>query len=586
MNNKFVNLFKDILLDVAVLIIILLGAGNIMHSLPLRFRIRGGGYCFFSPQMISLHRSMSAIIGFVLIFVSYWLFKRVRIAWIITLCLMTLSIFLHVLCYNGHINFVIFVELLVIIILALMHKDFSRATNPISLKLGIALAFVSIFLVLLNTTIGLLMLRPHFGDIHSFIDAFIDSCQLLFFMDISYIEPKTKVAVLFGNSEIILNWASILAALFFIVKPLIYQPIVSKIDREKIRKLLRLYSNNPISYLTVEDDKKYFWGSQVEGAIAYVIAGTVAVCAGDPICRQEDTILLLSEFIQFCKQNNHDICFCQVMPQTLRYFNDMGFGVTKYGEEAMFDLEKYELSGGKGLKIRNAVHHANKLGITVHEYKPLQHRDKYIEEQIREVSREWLQTKKGSEMSFLLGSISLNDPMDRRYFYAMGPDKTILGFVVFVPFLGGRGLMADVTRRKNTAPIGVMEKIIITAFDTVKNEGVKWGSLGLAPLYNVSNSEDSQKTFINSLLKYVFEHMNQFYGFKALYHYKKKYSPTNWEPRYLAYYPNIFTPQIAYSIVKAQNPKGIKDYLLVQMKKNFEFRKASDSNNSGSFFNT
>jgi len=178
--------------------------------------------------------------------------------------------------------------------------------------------------------------------------------------------------------------------------------------------------------------------------------------------------------------------------------------------------------------------------------------------------------KKSGELSFMLGTVSLDNPMDRRYFVAYDPNKKVLGFVVFVPFSGGKGYMADVTRRRKDAPIGVMEKIIIQAFDAMKDEGVEWGCLGLAPLYNVVNTESEQKTIINSLLNYVYEHMNHLYGFKSLYHYKKKYAPTDWEPRYLAYYPNSFTPQIAYSLIKSQNPKGIKEYFLIQLKNIFK----------------
>jgi len=570
MKKKLFRSFKDILINFVIILIILLGIGNVIHSLPIHINMFNSRYCFFSPQIISLHKSMALIIGFALIFVSYGLLKRVKTAWIITVCVVPLSLYLHLLAFNGHLNFVSVIELLIILVLVFNHKDFKRVTNPITLKRGIVLAFVSILLVVINTACGLFLMKTHVKNIHDFLDAVGDSFQLLFFMDVSYIEPKSKVAIIFGKSEIIAYWASIILALCFILKPLIYQPIITKIDRIKVRELLNLYAKNPISYVAVEEDKQYFFGVEVQGVVAYVIAGTVAVCAGDPICCGEDTIILLSEFIRFCKQNGHDICFCQVMPETLKYFNDLGFGVTKYGEEAMFNLNTYELSGGKCLKIRNAINHAGRLGIDVVEYKPLQQKDKHIEEQIMEVSQEWLDMKKSGELSFMLGTVSLDNPMDRRYFVAFDPDNQILGFVVFVPFNGGKGYMADVTRRRHDAPIGVMEKIMISAFNQMKSEGVEWGCLGLAPLYNVDNAESEQKTFINSILNFVYEHMNHLYGFKSLYHYKKKYAPTDWEPRYLAYYPNAFTPQIAYSLVKAQNPKGIKEYLLIQLKNMFK----------------
>ena len=300
--------------------------------------------------------------------------------------------------------------------------------------------------------------------------------------------------------------------------------------------------------------------------IAYVIASGVAVCAGDPICSDENMPVFIVEFIIYCKQNELDICLIQTLEKHIPLYTQLGFGNTKYGEEAMFNLETYNLAGGKAAKIRNAINHASALGIVVSEYTPLESRDRSVENQIHEVSKEWLTSKKSSELSFMLGSISLDNPLDRRYFTAYDNSNNLLGFIVFTPFCGGRGYMADVTRRRNKAPIGVMEMIVIKAFDKMKSEGVLFGSLGLAPLVN--SGDDGG--LVGKTLKFVYENLNNLYGFKALHHYKKKYGPSSWDTRYLVYYPKLFTPKIAYSIIKSQNPKGVSDYILIQLKSIFK----------------
>lgn len=49
-------------------------------------------------------------------------------------------------------------------------------------------------------------------------------------------------------------------------------------------------------------------------------------------------------------------------------------------------------------------------------------------------------------LTFVMGTVGLENPMDKRYFYATDADGKIVAFIVFVPFLGKRGYMADVTR--------------------------------------------------------------------------------------------------------------------------------------------
>ncbi len=340
-----------------------------------------------------------------------------RMAWIIIISVLPVSLLLHILTFHDYINAFTLSEVFVILVLAASHKDFNRVSNPINLKWGFIIASISLFMVLLNTALGLLMMETHYKNIDDFMDSVIRSFQLFFYMDVSVIEPKTRAAKIFGQSAIALNWISLISALFLILKPLVYQPIVSLRDREKVRNYLSLYGDNPTSYVSIEEDKKYYFGSNVEGAIVYVVAAGVAVCVGDPVCRQEDAVILLSEFISFCRQNELDICFCQTTENMLSIYKDMRFGITKYGE--------------------------------------------------------------GEEC----------------------------------------------------------------------------------------------KPITSLALELIYEHLNNFYGFKTLHQYKRKYGPTTWEPRYLAYYPGVFTPKIAYSIIKVQNPKGVKDYILQQIKLLYQNRK-------------
>ncbi len=141
--------------------------------------------------------------------------------------------------------------------------------------------------------------------------------------------------------------------------------------------------------------------------------------------------------------------------------------------------------------------------------------------------------------------------MDKRYFYACNADGKMVAFIVFVPFLGKNGYMADVTRHGKDAPSGVMETIIYEAFQVFKAEGVGYGSLGVAPLAGL---DARSKNPVERLLQFVYDHLNACYGFRDLYRAKEKYSPTQWVPSYYAYLPKYPTPGMFYATVEIQNP--------------------------------
>lgn len=547
----------------------ILGIQNILFAYYIKLKFipfTSRYYEIFSIEMFSIHRTLSVIIGFVLIIVSFNLYKRMKMAWIISVCMLSSLILINAIKFHGIFKMPNLIETIVTLILAFNYKKFKRSTDPISLRIGLKLGIISIFLISANTCFTIYVLKYKSLNVFRLGDALKSSIKMLFLMEPSVLGKLSKIEMVYIRSSIDINWIGILFVLYFVLKPLVYQPIATVFDKERVRRLLNKYGDNPTSYVSLENDKKYFFGKNTEGVIVYTIVANVSVCVGDPICCDENMPLLIAEFIAYCKNNNFEICFCETMGRHISLYKELGFSNTKYGEEAMFDLDIYNLQGKKAAKIRNAINHASALGITVEEYQPLKSRNRIIEQQIRDVSREWLKNKKSGELSFMMGTISLENPMDRRYFVAYDKDGKILGFVVFTPFQGGKGYFADVTRRRNSAPIGVMEKIMIEAFKKMKVEGVKWASLGNAPLANVG--DDGGIT--GKLLEIIYEKFNSFYGFKNLYHYKKKYGPTSWEPKYLVYYSKIFTPQIAYAIIKAQNPKGVSDFVLSQLKAIFQ----------------
>lgn len=331
-------------------------------------------------------------------------------------------------------------------------------------------------------------------------------------------------------------------------------------QKEKVREIVCKYGQNAGSYLTLEDDKTIYFGKSVEGIIPYGIVGDVIVINGDPICAPENFEALLTEFRSYCRTNIYSSVFLSVTDEFLPVYRKMGYGIVKCGEEPRFNVQEYSLKGGKAAKVRAEVNHATKEGIVVKEYRPIKQQMPEIEREFQRITDEWLEGKKSGELSFTLGNVGFDEPMDKRYFYAETAEGHMVGFIVFVPFGGMTGYMADVTRRAKDAPRGVMELIMYHSFLTFKEEGIQWASMGLAPLARMDEGEDKDE-LASKLLSYVYEHLNGFYGFKDLYRAKLKYNPTIWVPGYFAFDPKVITPDIAYAVVAIQNPRGAADYL-------------------------
>ena len=343
-----------------------------------------------------------------------------------------------------------------------------------------------------------------------------------------------------------------------VLRSALHRSSMTPAEKARARELVKKYGQNSTSYLVLENDKTLFFGKDVEGVIGYGIVGGVVVALGDPVCAAEDFTCLLSEFKAFCLAHSYQCVFMSTTDAFLEVCTLLGYGHVKCGEEARFALDDYQLAGGKMAKLRAQINHANKAGLTTFEYKPNEQRDSALEKEIAAVSEQWMQGKKSGELGFTVGGIGLEEPMDRRYFYARDEQGQVAAFNVFTPFTGG--YMADVTRRATDAPGGATEKLTYDGFMVFRDEGIRWGSMGLAPLANVREEGIKDSTTVK-LLEFIYEKCNGFYGFRDLHHAKEKYSPTVWAPGYFVFSGKSLTPQMAYAMITIQNPGGMKDYL-------------------------
>ena len=475
----------------------------------------------------SLNINYSYIVNYFLLaiyflFVIKGLLQRLRAALIINVVTISSLIIANFL-EGAYFKINIILLSYILLSLIIQNKWFKAKSDHKKLKIGVILAYILIFSdVILHAITG-----NSFND----INIFINLCTLIIIIRL-VLEPNT------------------------------FKQIPSYEEKQKVQGLLREFATNPVSAIILEDDKQYFFPKSCEGVIGYTIINNIAIVAGEPICKDNNINNILLEFKNVCLDNSLSACFCQVSAKYKKILEDADFIVQEYGKEAIIHLDTYTISGSKTSKIRWANNKMDKLGIKVTEYKPLIERNEKIEKQIVNVSNEWLKMKKSGELSFMLGTISLDRPFDRRYFIATNSEGIVLGIIVCFPYESQKGYFIDITRRSKEAPLGIMEKLTIDVCKILKEDNVKEVSLGLAPLADIQGGNSIESRIIYKFFKFIYINMNSFYGFKALYDYKKKYNPSAWESRFIAYSSEAAMISIGYAMVKAKHPHGIRKLLI------------------------
>lgn len=550
---------NGMILFLAVLSVILFGL-TFVPAWTVEYRVM---------TFLEMGRMVQRAFSVILFFLSFQLKKRKHSAWKITVFVLILSLLrcMAELTESPTHRIAFVINGLLLIGFCVFRTDFCCPASKRSRQQAMVLFGVSLAGILINAGLGYhylkLAVQPNGGSV-SFWQSLLEGAGMIFGMSVSPVtSPWAQRAepVIFWFS-----WGCMLASVLYAVRPWLEAPSDGR-DIQHARTLLHLYGKNPCSYLTLEEDKTLYFGKSVDGVIPYGTVDDTVIVNGDPICADENFGTLLAEFREFCQKSAYKLFFLGLTDDYLEEYKKQGFGIVKAGEEARFKLADYEISGKKGAKMRMNINHATRAGITIKEYRIGEQRDPEIEAGLTRVSDEWLSEKKSGLLTFTMGTVGLDNPMDRRYFYAQTEAGKIVAFVVFVPFMAGNGYMADVTRHGNDAPGGVMETIIYQAFQAFKEEGIEYGSLGVAPLTGL---DEKSANPIEKLLRFIYDNLNACYGFRDLYRAKEKYSPTEWVPSYYAYLPKVPTPDMFYAVVKIQNPQGVMDYVRSFLKERFQ----------------
>src|SRR6185503_565183 len=330
-----------------------------------------------------------------------------------------------------------------------------------------------------------------------------------------------------------------------------------QVQQAKLDSWVRQYGTSSSSYVLLEGPKSYFTSPGVDGFLAYQVSGGVALIAGDPVCAPNQARQLIHAFtIAIMKP----VGAYQVSPLMLDAFREEGFADVQIGKEAIFDLNRFTLAGGKMELVRAATNKARREGIIITEHHPFANDAEVINDELREISAAWLKCKGSQELGFVLGSLGLDHPSAKRYFIARADKGTgrIEGFIVCEPIYGRDGYYLDVTRRRHDAVRGTMEILTAEILRLLREEGCEMASMGLAPLALLDDPDLLDHPVLARLMRFVYERVNINYDFKLLYRYKAKYHPHTWEPRYFCFNQRRLSLSMLYAVVQVRNALSLE----------------------------
>ena len=142
-----------------------------------------------------------------------------------------------------------------------------------------------------------------------------------------------------------------------------------------------------------------------------------AVVVADPLCADHDMPVLMREFHAYAQGKFKGVVYTLASPRFIQIALDHGIGgIVQIGHELVLNPmhNVMQEKGSTARKLRNKYSHAQREGVTLKEYQPL---DPVLERKLEEMTEQWLKMRTGIQASH-----SAIDPFAhrdvKRWFYA------------------------------------------------------------------------------------------------------------------------------------------------------------------------
>ena len=183
-------------------------------------------------------RSLTLVIGFILVYLSFQLFQRRRVAWWVAVFAVGLEFIAHIIHLRT--SFTAFPEVITFVLLIVFQGRFNVRSESRNIRLGFLLLLGSLFIALLYGTIGFWMLdKRDFGITFSLQDGLVRSLRQ--FLSTRKFGPCSVKSTgrWFLQSLGYYRYCSRMFAIYSLFRPIVYRLVQLPHERARAMAILR-----------------------------------------------------------------------------------------------------------------------------------------------------------------------------------------------------------------------------------------------------------------------------------------------------------------------------------------------------------
>lgn len=317
----------------------------------------------------------------------------------------------------------------------------------------------------------------------------------------------------------------------------------------RARDIVRRHGTGTLDYFALRDDKQWFFHRDT--LVAYAVYSGTCLVSPDPIGPFGERVQAWDAFRRFSDRQGWTPAVMAAAEEWLPIYRANGMRHLYIGDEALVDVQRFSLQGGKMKGLRQAVNRVERYGYSVEfldpaRVGPVQGRP------LVELMEKHRRGEQERGFSMMLGRIF--DPRDTGLLLTAvyGPDRRPAAMCQFVPSAAINGYSLDLMRRDpGEHPNGLLDFALCSTIEHLRKAGGRGLSLNFAAMRAVLDGERGDGVAVR-MERWALERMSTVLQIESLWRFNAKYGP-RWQPRYALYDAAEHLVPALVAIVRAES---------------------------------
>ncbi|MCU1462603.1 MAG: hypothetical protein JWO37_2678 [Acidimicrobiales bacterium] len=334
----------------------------------------------------------------------------------------------------------------------------------------------------------------------------------------------------------------VLAAGWIVFRPVVVHRHQGHDDRARARDVVARFGGDTLAYFALRDDKSYFFSGA--SVVAYAVVGGIALVSPDPIGPEAERTEVWNAFRRFADEHAWPIAVMGASESWLPIYRAAGMHDLYVGDEAVVDITRFSLEGGRAKGLRQAVNRVAKRGYTIAFHDPA-NLPAGLESQLTALMGKSRKGDVERGFSMTLGRVFHPDDKGLLLAVAFGPGGEPAAFCQYVPAADIEGYSLDLMRRADDGdaddgscdadaiPNGVTDFVVVETINHLRQRGCRGLALNFATMRAVLAGE-SGDSMTQRVERWLLQKMSESMQIESLWYFNAKYDP-DWRPRYAVY---------------------------------------------------